>query len=301
MKLDDSSYRRIVDNLYEGLYFVDTNRVITYWNKAAERISGYTAEEVVGQACHDNILTHIDHQGNQLCFGRCPVAATIKDCEHREAEVFLHHKDGHRVPVSVRVSPLLDESGTVIGAIELFSDISNKSTNQLRMRELEELAFIDSLTQLANRAYVETEIETRFEEYRRYNVPFGILFFDIDRFKRFNDTWGHDMGDRVLRIVADTLTANSRPFDTFGRWGGEEFLGIVRNVDDEGLTALGERNRMAVEAAYLVHAGERLNVTVSIGASLVRPGDTPDTLVKRADQALYRSKRDGRNRFTLET
>jgi diguanylate cyclase (GGDEF)-like protein/PAS domain S-box-containing protein len=255
VKLDGDSYRRIVDNLYEGLYFVDPNRVVTYWNKAAERISGYTAEEVVGRACHDNILTHIDAQGNQLCFGLCPLAATIADGSPREAEVYLHHKQGHRVPVLVRVTPLYDESGKVIGGIELFSDISNRAANQLRIQELEELAYIDTLTRLANRTFLETELASRLEEQRRYGVPFGVFFMDIDHFKAFNDTYGHDVGDHVLAVVAETFTANSRPFDTFGRWGGEEFIGVIRNVDLATLEMLGNRYREAVAGAYIIHEG----------------------------------------------
>jgi diguanylate cyclase (GGDEF)-like protein/PAS domain S-box-containing protein len=300
VRLDGDSYRRIVDNLYEGLYFVDSDRVITYWNKAAERISGYTADEVVGRRCHDNILTHIDAQGNQLCLGLCPLAATISDGTPREAEVYLHHKKGHRVPVLVRVTPLYDEKGEVVGGIELFSDISNQSANELRIRELEELAYIDTLTRLANRTFLEKELASRMEEQRRYGVPFGIFFMDIDHFKAFNDTYGHDVGDHVLAIVAETFTANSRPFDTFGRWGGEEFVGVMRNVDRATLEMLGNRYREAVAAAYIVQEGERLTVTISIGATLVRSDDTVESLIKRADSLLYRSKRDGRNRLTID-
>jgi len=301
MKLGNQSFRRIVENLHEGLYFVDRNRIITYWNKAAERISGYSAEEVIGKSCRDNTLTHIDGKGNQLCLGLCPLAATMDDGTLREAEVYLHHKNGHRVPVLVRVSPLHDDSGVVVGRIELFSDISNRSANQLKIEELEGLAYVDSLTRLANRTYLETELVSRIEEHRRSGVPFGILFMDIDHFKSFNDTYGHDAGDRVLRIVADTFAANSRAFDTFGRWGGEEFLAIIRNVDGPTLAMLGNRCREAVAGAYLTHGGERLNVTISVGATVIHAGDTPETMLKRADTQLYRSKDAGRNCLSLHS
>ena len=92
MILDRVSYSRIIDNLYDGLYFVDRDRIIQYWNKAAERISGYTAAEVVGTSCSDNILTHVDSDGNNLCRGTCPLAMTIVDGEACEAEVFCTTK-----------------------------------------------------------------------------------------------------------------------------------------------------------------------------------------------------------------
>ena len=151
---------------------------------------------------------------------------TIDDGKAREAEVYLHHKDGHRVPVSVRVSTLTDADGKVTGGVELFTDISSFKALELRIKELEEMALLDNLTRLANRNYMEKEMLVRFEEQKRLGVPFGILFMDIDHFKRFNDTYGHDVGDHVLRFVADTLVKNSRPFDVVGRWGGG---GVYRN------------------------------------------------------------------------
>lgn len=298
MTLDRDSFQTIVDNLFDGLYFVDRDRIITYWNKSAEKITGFTSDEVVGKSCFDNLLTHVDAEGNPLCFGGCPLEEVIGDARPREAEVYLHHKDGHRVPVSVRVSALTDASGKVIGGIELFTDISNHSANELRVKELERMALIDSLTQLSNRNHMETELRMRLEEKSRYHIPFGILFMDIDHFKRFNDTYGHDVGDDVLRYVAKTFVNNSRPFDLFGRWGGEEFLGIIRNVTGQDLESLGNRLRVLVETSYIANGNEQLQVTISIGATLVESGDTIDSLLKRADGLLYRSKALGRNRLT---
>ena len=206
MRLKNDSYERIVESLHDGLYFVNRDRIITYWNKAAEQISGFAADEVVGRSCSDNILTHVDSEGNSLCTGMCPLAETIEDGKARETEVYMHHKNGHRIPVSVRVSSLTDGEGNIVGGIELFSDISNQAANELRVKELEKLALLDNLTQLANRLYIEREIQSRFEEKKRFNVPFGILFIDIDHFKKFNDTYGHDVGDAVLKFVANDKT-----------------------------------------------------------------------------------------------
>lgn len=299
MQVSNEAFAQVIESLHDGLYFVDTNRVITYWNKSAERITGFSSAEVVGRSCFDNILTHVDGDGCSLCLGRCPLAATVADGQDREAQVFLHHKDGHRVPVFVRVSVLKDPLGTVIGGIELFTDLSSILLNNARVQELEKLALLDNLTQLANRHYLERELLARFEEMQRFSVPFGILFIDIDNFKKFNDTYGHDVGDRVLQFVAGTLIASSRPFDIYGRWGGEEFIGIIRNIGPEDLELMGNRIRILVEQAYIVHAEEKLSVTISLGATMVRETDTIDSMVKRADTLLYNSKRLGRNRLTF--
>ena len=298
MNLEKDTYEKIIENLHDGLYFVDRDRVITYWNKAAEQISGFSAGEVVGKSCSDNILTHVDSEGNSLCTGMCPLAATIADGKPRDAEVYMHHKDGHRIPVSLRISPLTDSNGNIIGGIELFTDISSQAVNELRVKELEKLALIDNLTQLANRTYIEREIQSRFEEKKRFNVPFGILFIDIDHFKSFNDSYGHDVGDDVLKFVANTFVANNRPFDLYGRWGGEEFIGIIRNINGKDLESLGNRLCSLIEHSYIIHENKKLHVTVSIGATVVNENDTIETLIKRADTLLYKSKASGRNRLT---
>jgi diguanylate cyclase (GGDEF)-like protein/PAS domain S-box-containing protein len=299
MKLADVSYETILENLHDGLYFVDRDRVITYWNKAAEQISGFSAAEVIGRSCSDNILTHVDGSGRSLCLGLCPLAHSIADGKFREAEVYMHHKDGHRIPVSVRISVLRERDGRIIGGIELFTDISNQKANALRVEELEKLALLDNLTQLANRHYIEKELQSRFEEKKRFHVPFGVLFLDIDRFKQCNDRHGHDAGDEVLRFVAKTFIASSRPFDLYGRWGGEEFIAIIRNISSQDLEQLGNRLRLLVEQSYIAYGGKRLQVTISLGATMVQDDDSMESLMKRADTLLYRSKAAGRNCLTI--
>jgi len=299
MRIEQEAYEKVIASLHDGLYFVNRDRTIVYWNKAAERISGFTAEEVIGKSCGNSILTHIDSEGCNLCETGCPLAKTIADGLPREAEIYMHHKEGHRIPVSVRVSTLTDENGNVTGGIELFTDISNQSANELRVKELEKLALLDNLTQLANRNYIEREIHGRFEEKKRLKVPFGILFIDIDHFKQFNDRYGHDVGDEVLKYVANTFIANSRPFDLYGRWGGEEFIGVIRNIDREDLETLGNRLRTLIAGSYIMQADQKLSVTISIGATLVEDNDTMDGIIKRADTLLYASKAAGRNCLTM--
>ncbi len=297
--MQEPNFKSIMNNISDGLYLVDINRVITFWNKTAEKITGYAAEEVVGKSCADNILTHIDSEGNALCTGLCPLAETIADGNSREAEVYLHHKDGHRIPVLVRITAITDKNGKISGGIELFSDISNRASNDLRIKELEKMAFLDHLTQMANRHYLQRELEIRFEEFKRYDLPFGILLIDIDRFKMFNDKYGHDLGDILLKAVAKTCVNNSRPFDLYGRWGGEEFIGIIRNVNHSNLKFIANRLRFLIENTYVFYNEEKIQVTVSIGATLAQADDNADSIIKRADNLLYISKNKGRNRATV--
>jgi diguanylate cyclase (GGDEF)-like protein/PAS domain S-box-containing protein len=299
MDLSKHSYRKIIEHLRDGLYIVDKERKVVYWNRAAEQISGFKAGEVVGGCCSDSILCHVDEQGANLCLKNCPLAETLASGVPHEAEIFLHHKDGHRVSVAVHVTPLTDEDDEVIGAVEIFSDISSKSANELKLKELEKIAMLDRLTQLANRHYLERELEASLEEKRRYGIPFGVLFVDIDNFKPVNDCYGHETGDRVLQFVAGTLNSNSRPFDLYGRWGGEEFVGIVRNVTLADLEHLGERLRILVGKSFIRAGEKKVQVTISVGATMVTERDSTRTLLHRADSLMYRSKAAGKNRLTV--
>ncbi len=294
-------FREILENLHDGVYFVDTKRRITFWNKGAERITGYSAAEVVGSSCADGILNHVDAQGVELCGGPCPLQATIVDGGTHEAEVYLHHKQGHRLPVWVRAAPLRDAAGRVIGGIELFTDLSPRLALQEQVEELRKLALIDALTGLPNRRHLEACVHARLAELQRSGAGFGLLFIDIDHFKRFNDTHGHDIGDRVLKIVSDTLSLSVRPFDTVCRWGGEEFAGVFPHANAPVLRGIAERLRELVSQSRVEAGSEALSVTVSVGGALGTPADTIETLVKRADELMYASKNDGRNRVTVES
>ena len=295
----DIDYKALIENIFDGLYLVDKDRSIIYWNRVAETITGYRSEEVVGRRCRDNILVHVDHHGKSLCRGRCPLQATIQDGAFRDAEMYLQHKDGHRVPVWIRAAPLHDTAGKIIGGAELFTDLSANNAITTKVNELERLSFLDNLTQLANRRYLEMELHNRIAEKNRYRAGFGIVFMDIDFFKRVNDSYGHDVGDRVLKAVARTFMNTARPSDLMGRWGGEEFVGILKRVDEDGLRSAAERVRSLVEKSHVRENGLTLKVTVSIGGTLADPNDTADSIIKRAGSLLYRSKENGRNRCTI--
>lgn len=300
MKFGAMPFRTILENLHDGVYFVDPTRMIKYWNKGAERITGYPAREMLGRHCWDNILTHVNEQGMNLCEQGCPLVETLRDGLFREAEVYLRHKDGHRVPVMVRVSPVRDSKRRIIGAAEIFSDDASRIACLEKLRELETLSLIDSLTGVGNRRYVEMNVRAMLNEMRRYGWSFGVLFADIDYFKRVNDSYGHDVGDAVLKMVGGTLSNNVRPFDVVGRWGGEEFAALIANVDEDQLSAVADKLRILVEKSGVVVEGKIVGVTISIGATMSMPGDTLESVMKRADELLYESKARGRNRVTMK-
>jgi len=292
-------FRAMIDNLHDGAYFVDRDRRIVYWNKSAEELTGYPSEEVVGRTCDDGILLHVDEDGKDLCKDLCPLAETLKDGELREVEVFLHHKSGHRVPVSIRVAPVLDRKGSISGAVEVFSENSALLTARARIDELEQIATLDPLTRLPSRHCLEQELASRVDELARFGRSFGVVSIRVDRVPKIISAFGREVGDDVLRMVGNTLIYNCRPFDVIGRWGGAEFLGTVVGVERAGLTKVAERLRALVGKSMLPLEGRTVSVTVSVGAVLAEWGDTVDMLIDRAEQMMHRSRSRGRDRVTV--
>ena len=299
--MDDGFYRNLLNSISDGIYFVDRERKVVFWNRGAEAITGYERSEILETHCHDGRLKHLDQKGNDLCRGKCSLALTIEDGQSREEELFLHHKDGHRVPVSIRVSPVRDGNGAVVGAVEVFQDNSSQIDNIERMEQLQKMAFLDDLTGIASRRYLEMRLQERLAEMERYQWMFGLLLIDIDLFKQVNDTHGHIVGDRMLKMIARTLSASTRSFDLVGRWGGDEFLVLITSVDAGHLAAIGNRYRLLVEQSSLpMPGGPPLLATISVGGTLARQEDTLDSLLERADRLLYRSKASGRNLASLD-
>lgn len=301
--MDDNPefYKDIIDNLYDGVYFVDRDRRITYWNKGAERITGYKSSQTIGRHCRDNILNHITANGVQLCLTNCPLAASMEDGKPREAEVFLHHHDGHRMPVIVRASPIRNKDGEIIGAVESFSNNEKVIQTRRQVDELRQSVFTDPLTGVGNRRQLEERLyATKIEVERGVGIA-GLIFIDIDKFKNINDTYGHEVGDKILLMVVRTLKHNLRATDLLGRWGGDEFMAIIQDVQDlSTLQDVAKKLRVMVESSRLDLETVRLSVTISIGATLIQAGETSENFFQRADQLMYKSKQAGRNQITVE-
>jgi len=298
--MNDQSCQDILENLYDGLYFVDRDRRITFWNRGAEKITGFRNYEAVGSYCSDNLLAHVDSEGSLLCLGLCPLAKTIEDGIMREAEVYLRHKGGYRVPVFIRVSPIRDLNGKIIGTVEIFNDNSSKRDLVSQIDQLRALSLVDPLTGLANRRYAEIHLQGKLKEMSDYSSLFGVLFLDIDHFKNVNDKHGHDVGDEVLKMVSMTLKKGVNGTGLVCRWGGEEFIAAVPADDIFMLQSVAGKLRALVERSCFSYGQHVVSVTVSVGATLAVPGDTVDSMVKRADELMFQSKKMGRNRVSVK-
>ncbi len=188
------------------------------------------------------------------------------------------------------------ESRTAINQIEKASDEANAQAN-----EMERLAFLDPVTRLPNRRYVEASLTTALDQFHIHKEPFGLLLIDLDRFKATNDELGHINGDRALREVGKILSGELRATDIVGRWGGDEFIAVVPRVDSKILRGLAERCCVMTAQTVIPNgAGTPISLSVSIGGTLALPEDTAVGLIERADRLMYQCKTCGRGRALID-
>ena len=293
-------YLEIINVLKDGVYFVDQERRITFWNKAAEEITGYSSDEIVGIKCQDTNLNHIDQDGVNLCEVGCPLYATIIDGVQRTGDVFVRHKNGQRIPIKVNMFPV-EEDGQIVGGVEVFLQSSPVVYDDDIFEDLSNAASTDKLTGLPNRRSLETFLEFKLSEARRFGRRFCVVFLDLDNFGSFNKSYGHDVGDAVLKAVSASVMHTIRTVDMFGRWGGEEFLGVFEVTQDHEATLISEKIRVLISKSEVDtdDKGSKAAISASIGATVVRDNDTLVTIVKRADELMQSSKKKGKNRVSF--
>jgi diguanylate cyclase (GGDEF)-like protein len=269
------------------------------WNRGAERLTGYSAARTVGKPFMKQPCKHVSPSGREIPEVQQPLLQTRNDGIPREALAYINHADGYRITIFTRCFPIYRGHEHPAGAIELFTDNKALIAAFHVAQTTEETILFDPLTGIGNRSHIESKIRTAIEGYKLGKTSFGVLFIDIDYFKMFNDSKGHLSGDKLLRLVANTIRSNLRVTDSCGRWGGEEFISLVYSLDLRGLGKVAEKLRAAIEAARIREDDVEAGVTVSIGSTLVRPSDTLHSVIDRADRLMYKSKRAGRNRVSL--
>lgn len=171
--------------------------------------------------------------------------------------------------------------------------------NALLYRAATQSALRDPLTGTGNRIAMDQTLEREIHMARRHQQPLSLLMLDIDHFKRVNDSHGHSAGDDVLKAVAASIKSQLRNVDMVFRYGGEEFLIMLSNTSREAAAMVGERLRYAAQAAEYYADGQLIELTVSLGCSTLLPGESAESLLRRADSALYVAKREGRNRLAM--
>jgi diguanylate cyclase (GGDEF)-like protein/PAS domain S-box-containing protein len=268
------------------LICTDLHGRLTEWSGGAEKILGWTKEEVLGRSVYE---VYVDPE--------TPRELTRKLRERPgepllDQDVQVRRKDGRKIWLSLSLADLLDGAGRRIGRVGVSKDVTERKRLE---RELRRLSVTDKLTGLHNQAHFFERLEIEKERAVRLAHGLALVLFDLDGFKEYNDAQGHEAGDRVLRFVGGVVMGSIRKeVDSGYRYGGDEFCCLLPGSDVTGAVTFAERLRQGIESG---EAGQR--ITASIGICVHDPTDRGLQIVKSADQSMYRAKRAGGNRICV--
>jgi diguanylate cyclase (GGDEF)-like protein/PAS domain S-box-containing protein len=284
----------VMQSTHEGVVITDATPHILAINDAYTTITGYTRDEAIGK---DPSILNSGRQDKS--FYEFMWKILLKD-GFWQGEMWNRRKSGEIYPQWLSISAVFNDQHQPVRYIGVFSDISKLKENQ---SQLEFLAHHDPLTRLFNRSAVESRMEQELEQATRHHQQLSVLFIDLDRFKQVNDSFGHVIGDELLRSVAERLRARLREGDTLGRLGGDEFVLLATPLKDKQDAAIIARDILvALSEPFNLSTGHEVFIGGSIGISLFPDnGSTVAELTKNADAAMYLAKENGRNQFSFYT
>lgn len=281
---------QLLDKAHDAIIVRDIDNRVLFWNKGAERLYGWTSEEVLGQVIEDNLYE------DPSAF-RQATQELLKSGEWR-GELKSKRKDGTNLVVEAHWTLMFDSSGAPHSILAINTDITQRKAAE---KEIQYLAFYDPLTKLPNRQLLMDRLTRAIAASARNKQHGALLFIDLDNFKILNDTLGHDIGDLLLQQVAQRLSACIRETDSVARLGGDEFVVMLENLGEHPLDAAGQVESVAMKILKTLNQPYRLgdydhHSTPSIGITLFNNLQQGiDELLKRADIAMYRAKEEGKN------
>ncbi len=280
-----------------------------YISPSILELTGYAPEEIDAVGFSNLVVKFESLGGSALSIPDIARNRQERKTGQYLADYLIRTKSGESKWLGDHSFPWLDESGNLIGSVGILSDITERKRVEGALRQMNEdlhlLATLDGLTGVANRRRFDEFINREWGRMRRERMPLSMILCDIDYFKLYNDTYGHQAGDDCLRAVAQAIRKSvKRPTDLVARYGGEEFAVVLSNTNDKGAVIIAENIRKQVEKLSVTHrqtSGSRI-LTISCGVSCMIPDEisTPDTLIALADKGLYDAKNQGRNRVVLK-
>jgi diguanylate cyclase (GGDEF)-like protein len=285
---------KLLDNMYDAVLFIDASGAVTQWNRGAERLTGIPAASIRHRRWIPELLNMADERGAAISEADCPVHGAIRSGVQSLRRLTICGRSGRSVAVDTHAIPVATQDGTTLGAILLFHDASSETSLEQRCQSLHEKATKDLMTQVANRAEFDRVHEMFVAAHQQQQVPCSLIICDLDRFKLVNDNYGHQAGDEAIKSLASLLKSSCRPGDLVARYGGEEFVVLCADCDNAAATRRAEQMRKTLCTIPQSMMGGR-TISASFGVTEVQPGDTPETMLRRADRALLTAKSNGRN------
>lgn len=284
----------LVDNMHDGVVFVDQQRQIFMWNTGAERLTGIAGSAACGKLFEPSLLQMSNERGSLIPDTDCPVLKCIRGGTQALQRIGVLGRSGRHVTIDMHVIPVHDDGGQPRGATLLMHDASSETTLEERCQALHAQMTKDPMTQVANRAEFDRMLALFVEAHQETELTCSLVMADIDHFKHINDTFGHQAGDEAIVTFASLLKSMCRSGDLVARYGGEEFAVLCADCDNA--TAAVRAEAMRKKLAETTHATLANHVvTASFGVTELQVGDTPETMLRRADRALLQAKDQGRN------
>ncbi len=294
-KLNDTFYRHMMDHIQDGVIFVDSEFRVLDWNSTAERMTGKSASSVYHQTWNTAFASLCDSEGFGLDASQCPFAALMRNGQVI-SERYAIRRDGiPMLHVKIDVIPVFNDAGHLCGGAMILEDISETAVLEQKIVHLRERASQDQLTKVANRGELNRQLPDFVEYHQQNNRVGSVIICDIDFFKRINDNFSHQVGDEALIVFAKVLKESCRETDFVARFGGEEFVMLCSECDFSEAKEWAETIRKKLQRTPIA-AIRNACITASFGVSTVLPGDTGETVLERADQALLIAKDTGRDR-----
>lgn len=295
---DPSIYRAVLESLQVGIYLVDRDQRIVFWNDGAEKITGYLRHDVVGSFCRETTAAQTGTERIVLSDAAETLTTALRDGRPAMGEISLRHKAGHRIFARVRAVPIRNTHGTIIGAAESIDESLSASEWDRRQSKLADYGCLDPVTGVLTHDLIISRLREAVSTYAEVHVPFSVLAIKVDGIDQLRGSYGVAVIAPVLRVIATSLENCLRPTDFLGRLSESRFLAILTECGNRELPLAAERIKKTVGTSEVQWWGDRWPVTVSIGGAVVHPGDTLDSLLARAVKALERSVDAGGNRVT---
>ena len=295
MALNPEFFVAVLEGLRTGVYVVDHDSKIVFWNDGAERITGHLRQEMMGRSCSDNFLGQADGEQTDLTGELSPINVTMRDGKKVEAQVSLRHKDGYRVPVRLWTFPIRGDHGAVVAVAESFEESISIAEWERRQTKLANYGCLDEASGVLNHGMMQSHLREALGTFAEHPVPFSILCMEIDNLAGIQSRDGPGAVASVLRIVAQTLENSLRPTDFLGRWQENQFLAILMECSATEIVRAAERLRQMVSSSKVEWWGDQVQVTISLGGTAVAVGDAIESFVLRAEEALRDSVAQGGN------
>jgi diguanylate cyclase (GGDEF)-like protein/PAS domain S-box-containing protein len=288
-------YRSILQGLQTGVYLVDTSRRIRFWNDGAERITGYLSQDVVGHFLRDHFLAASGENGDFKSDSEDPISLVFRDGKPSITEVSILHKNGSRVPIVLRTTPIRNSHGTVFGAAETFYRNQAASDWTRRQAGLAEFGCLDEMIGVPPQSFMETQLRENMTTFTEHKIPFGILIFEVDHLDQFRSRRGSGVVPAILRVVAQTVENCLHPTDLVGCWSDHQFLAVLGECKEADVTRVGGKVMRMVAQSEMEWWSDKFSVTCSFGGAGSRVDDTWKSLAARAEKSLHESIRKGGN------